>query len=491
MLKVETEILEDRQAKLVVTVEPERVEKELRAAARRIAGKVDIPGFRKGKAPYHIIVRHLGEDLIFDETLESLGQAVYREALAQSDLEPYAAGTLDHWQREPSVMSFTIPLQPEVSLGDYRDLRVPFEVPEITNQEVEDALENLRVDQATLLPTERPVQIGDVATLDFEGNVVEVDVKDDQKLIKRKGARILIDKTARYPVPGFVEQIVGMAAGDKRNFDISLLDSEIDLGDVLRGKTVHFEVFCREVYQCELPDLNDEFAQSVGEYGTFLDLRADIRKRLEKTAESNASDQYIEKIFEHLMGGIADVHYPPIMLEEQLDGMLEEFGARLHNRLGITLDDYLRINNLEKEVLREEFRESAERTLVRSLIVERLSVVEKINVKDEEVEDYIQTQLLSFGSEAPAMRVALSSPMGRKAASNHLLVKKTIERLVQIAHGEAPDLSTLEDEVKTAAAVASDNTVEVTFSVKNNQSTGEEEAKKGDAFPDAKEECTA
>src|SRR5258706_7916278 len=165
-LNIDTQFLDDRQAKVTVTVDPERLQLELQAAARRIAGKVNIPGFRKGKAPFPLVMRYFGEDAIFDEALEPLGQAVYAEAIEEAGLEPYAAGSLDDISRNPLVLSFTVPLMPEVELGKYRDIRDKYEPIEVKDSDVEDAIDRAREQHATHEHVDRPIALEDVALLD-------------------------------------------------------------------------------------------------------------------------------------------------------------------------------------------------------------------------------------------------------------------------------------------------------------------------------------
>jgi trigger factor len=452
VLEVETELLEDHQARLVVSVEPERVQKALQAAARRISKQVDIPGFRRGKAPYHIIARHYGEEAIYDEALDSLGQAVYKEALEQSGLRPYAAGSLDDVSHEPLVLTFTVPLAPEIDLGAYRDVRIPFEPPEVSDAQVQEELRNLQRDEAVLEPVERAIQMGDLASLDIRGTLVgsEEDAEDagqddeQRLLLDQKAAPVDVSEDARLPMPGFAEKVVGMAAGDECEFDLTLPTDDDELPAGLRGRSVHFEVTCVEVYQQEVPDLDDEFARSVGDYESLADLESNIRARLESAVERRARDRHLDRILTRLVEDeVVHVKYPPAMLEEQIDDMVEDLGERL-NREGLDLEAYLTINRMTRDELRDDFREDAATQLARGLIMGKFVELEKLSVSPGEIEDEIKTRTLTFGAQAGLAQQFASTPQRREAIAGDLLVGKAIERLLMIARGEAPDLDALE-----------------------------------------------
>jgi trigger factor len=467
VLEVETELLEDHQARLVVSVEPERVQKALQAAARRISKQVDIPGFRRGKAPYHIIARHFGEEAIYDEALDTLGQTVYKEALEQSGLQPYAAGLLEDVSYEPLVLTFTVPLAPEIDLGAYRDVRIPFEPPEVSDARVEEELRNLQRDEAILEPVERAIQMGDLASLDIRGTLVgsEEDAEDagqddeQRLLLDQKAAPVDVAEDARLPMPGFAEKVVGMAVGDEREFDLTLPTDDDDVHAELRGRTVHFEVKCVEVYRQEVPDLDDEFAQSVGDYESLADLESDIRARLERAAERRVRDEHLDRVLTHLVEDeVVHVKYPPIMLEEQIDDTVEDLGHRL-NREGLDLEAYLTINKMTEDELRDDFREGAARQLTRGLIMGKLVELEKLSVSPEEIEDEIKTRVLTYGAQAGLAQQFASTPQVREVITSELLVNKAIERLLMIASGEAPDLDALEADEEVEAP--SDEAAEV------------------------------
>jgi trigger factor len=324
----------------------------------------------------------------------------------------------------------------------------------VNDEDVEQALEQLRQDEAILTPVERSAEMGDVVTLDVRGALVDAegDGDDDEGkskslLIDRRAMQIRLDQDNLYPAPGFVEKVLGMAVGDEREFDITLPDNE-DVDDELRGKTVHFEVTCSEVYLNELPELDDEFAQTIGDHNSLADLKAEIREQLERAAHREAREHYTDKILEKLVEDEAvRISYPPVMLDEQIDDMVTDLENRLE-RQGLTLDLYLKASDMTAEDLRESFSEDAKRMLTRGLILGKIVDLERLTVDDEEIDDEIQTRLLSFGAQASLARQVLSAPRMRKMIANELMIDKALERLALIARGEAPDLEALESETQ-------------------------------------------
>jgi len=454
VVKVETEILENRQARIVATVEPERVQQEMRNAARRIAKNVNIPGFRKGKAPYHIIAQFVGEDHIFEEALDDLGQAVYLEALKESGVEPYSSGTLENIEREPFTMTFTVPLVPEIELGDYRSIRVDYEEPEVPEEEIERTLQELRDQHATLTPVERAIQMGDIALLDIKGTLVRGE--DDEEADKAEGedekaqernniwlnridVRVKIAEDATYPVAGFPQKVVGMAAGDESSFEISFGEEE-DVPEALRGKTLHFEVKCKEVYEYSAPELDDEFAKEVADFETLEELRADIRKELEQAARRSRRNEYLNRIFDELFEKeLVRVEYPEVMLEEQIDHMIRDFESQLRQQ-GLSLKEYRKLQKVTDQQIRDDMREEAKRQLKQALALGEIAEAEELSVKEAEIDAEIEEMIRPFGEQAEFARQLFSSPESRNSIANRILAEKTLDRLIAIARGENPPI---------------------------------------------------
>jgi len=438
-VNVETEILDNCQARLTVTVEAERIQREMQNAAKRIARMVSIPGFRKGKVPYQIIVQRFGEESILEEAIEPIGQEAYRQALENSDLKPYAPGILEDYDRDPFVLRFTVPLMPEVDLAGYREVRIPYEEEAVDDDAVTEALEQIREQHATMNPVERPLEMEDVALLDIVGTLDrEVDEEGaNNTWLARKGVRVKISEDSTYPVPGFPAQVVGMSKGDRREFDMSFAE-DADVAEALRGKTLHFDVTCDETFEYSVPELDDDLAKDAGDYETLDDLRRAVREQLEENAARAARNAYYDQAINHLLDEVVSVKYPPIMLEEQIDDMVKDFERTLQQS-GLNLEEYKKLRQVTDEQIRADMREEAERQLKRGLVIGQIASTEGLKVSDDEVEDQIQTMALSFGTDAAMALQFFNSEEMRRSIINQLLAEKAIDRLVLIARGEAPE----------------------------------------------------
>jgi len=208
-LKIERQDLENRQVELQVEVASDQLQTAMRSAARRLSRGTKIPGFRPGKAPYEVIVGKFGEDVVFEEALDSLGQEIYRDALEESEIEPYAPGALEEVIREdPLKLRYTVPLAPEVDLNAYRDIRIPFEGAEVTDEAFEEALEGIRQRQALIEPIDRPAEETDLVIIDLSGELLDPEDEEDAKLIDMKDISVLVDPETDVPTPGVMEHLL-------------------------------------------------------------------------------------------------------------------------------------------------------------------------------------------------------------------------------------------------------------------------------------------
>lgn len=423
-MKVTTEELPDRQLVLTVEVEEERAQQALQRAARRLSRRVRIPGFRPGRAPYHIIARVVGEERLRAEAFEAIGQQLYEEALKEAGVEAYAQGTLEdvHW--DPLTFKVTVPLPPLVELGDYRALRVPVEPVLVTDEEVDEALQKLRERYAEWVPVDRPAAFGDMVIMDIKSTVGEEEIMSHQNWQR------VLRADSGGSLPGFDAALVGLKAGDRHSFDLTYPE---DARVRWAGQTAHFEVTLHGVKARELPPLDDEFAQTVGEHETLDALREAIRENLR--AQREAESDYESKVLDALVER-ARIEFPPIMLERELDDLLQEHDHLLRQR-GMPLDDYLRLSGKSKETYREEIRPQAEQRLKRSLALSEFAEREGLVVEEAEVDEEIERRVARQSSDtAEHLRELLETSSGRRMVRNELLTRKALQRLAAIAKGE-------------------------------------------------------
>jgi trigger factor len=438
-VKVSSQLLENRQAALTIEVEDERVQQALHQTAKRVSNQVDIPGFRKGKAPYNVVVRAVGENRLYDEMLDTLGEQIYREALEESQLDPYGPGQLDDVKLKPLVLHFTVPLRPTVELGDYRALRVPFTAPQIKDEAVEQVLASLQERNSIVEPAgEGPVELNQIAVLTLEGKLSPDE--NAETIIHEHDVNLLVADTTEFPFPGFVQHLIGMKVGEEKSFEITVPASAGDAE--LTGKTVYFQVKLEGLKVRRVPPLDDALAQTVGEYETLDALRAAVRDSLLQQATQEANSKYGEECLQKLVEQ-ARIEFPPNMVEDELDELIKRTEQRLKDQK-MNLDEFLNIKKQSRDEYRNELRPRAENNVRRALVLGTLAEVEGLKVSADEVTEQINSLAGRYGNQ-PEVQEALSSSEGKRSLGLNLLTDKVYVRLVSICKGENPPLPTPEE----------------------------------------------
>jgi trigger factor len=432
VLKVKTKSLDDCQVELTVEIPVEEFSGAMRAAARRLSKDTRIPGFRPGKAPYDVILRRFGEEAVFEEALDTFGQHAYRQALEEAKLEPFAQGSLDEVvSKEPLVLRYTVPLEPEIDLGKYRKVRLPFHEPKAEDQAVDDLMEELRQSQALIEPVSRPAQMSDVVVLDAQANLAEED-GNASSLLKEDGVSILVADETSWPIPGIAAHLVGISAGEEKEFSYTFPDDYSN--EDMRGKQADFHLKCHEVKSRIVPQWSDELARNIGDFKDLLELRIKVRERLQQEALKRAEGEYAEQVIDAMVDQ-AKVVYPPVLIEREIDSLVEDLRERLKTqKLG--LEDYLKIEKKSEEQLRADLKPVAHRRLLRGLVLGKLVEEEKLELTDEDIEDEVQRLAAPFGDNATSVRKVFESPAGRQRIQTDLLTEKAIRRLMEIARGQ-------------------------------------------------------
>ncbi len=465
---MQVEHLDNHTARLTVEVPEARFTAAMQRAAKRIGGKVNIPGFRKGKAPFAVVVSYVGQQAVMDEALEDLGNEIYRESLQASALEPYGMGSLEDVKTDPSLqLVFSVPKAPEVTLGDYRAVRLDYTAPTITDAQVQEALEALRDRHAEETDVERPAEMGDVLTVDIQGQVVHqhadettetADEATDQDhtdhdhahtetFIDEKDFDLLLTTDAKREfMPGFAEKVLGVTTGETRTVSLVYPAEYEDKRLAAHTFTVTFTV--KSVKGRTLPDLTDDFAKLAtnGEVETIADLTARLRSDLAAKATQEVNEQYADAVFQKVVEG-AQVKYPEAMVEDYIDDILNEVSENLRQR-GLTLDIMKQVQGKDDEALRADYREMAINRLTRSLVMQTLISAEKVSVTAAELEAHIETLLTTLGSsddsQRETFRKMLNAENNRRDLGVRLVMDRLKERLVAIGRGEAPPLESAE-----------------------------------------------
>lgn len=423
-MKVSSERIENSQVVLKVEAEPEEVERSLEEAYRHLVKRADVPGFRRGKAPRAMLERYLGKEALLGEAVERLVPQLYSRAVEEQGIDAIAQPEIEITQTDPVIFKATVPLRPTVELGNYREIRVDPEPVEVAEEEMEKAIEQVRYQHAPWQPVERPIQFGDLVTIDVKGSL------EDGSLLDRKDLQYQVLKALPFPVPGFSEQLEGLDKGEEKEFTISFpADYEISH---LAGKEYLFRVVVSEIKEKKLPEVNDEFAKSVGEgFEDLESLRQRIASALKALAEEKERRRFEEKVIDAVVE-LSKVDFPPVLVEREIDRLIRETEA--------SLEEGIRSRGRSEEELREELRPLATRRATIYLVLGKVAEEERIEVAEAEIEEEVEAIAQSAGERGEEIRRMFNSTTARPSLKEALLTRKTVKRLMEIASGEEPEI---------------------------------------------------
>ncbi len=420
-------------------------------ATRQLSQRTRIPGFRPGKAPRSMVERELGPGAVLDEAVEQLVERSYRAAMLEHT-ELFAIGrpTIDIVQAEegqPLRYTATVPVRPEVGLGDYRAFPFAPEIDAVDDAKVDRVIEELRDQQATLVPVEdRGAKDDDWAVIGFAGT------RDGEPFEGGTVERMPIVIGQERLIPGFEEHLVGLRAGDSTEFDITF---PLDYQEAsLQGATARFAVELRELREKVLPVADDEFAASLGDFADLATLRADVRERLGRNALDRARHGFADRIIEYAVKN-ASVEIPEILVDEEVEVMHDELRGALA-RQGITEEAYLKATDKTPEQLHADFRPGAEERAKTLLVLGKIAEEEGMEVTDADVDAEAAGARQRYASD-PKLAAYFDTPRARAAIRSSLRRSRVVEKLIDdwlAAHPEHPAIPHIEDANASAGAAA-------------------------------------
>jgi trigger factor len=464
-LKIEKQLLDDHQMQLTVEVEAELMETSKRRAARQIAKRGKIPGFRPGKAPYDVIARYYGEAAIVEQAMDLLVDDIYPKILDQAEIKPAAAGSLEKIEEvDPPKLTFRVPLAPEVELGDYRSIRLPYEWSAPGKKELDEALTEMRQMYATTETVTRAAEIGDYVMVDVQGERAKPKEEEDRAAaLSRMGYALVVRKDAKddeWPFPGFSKQLVGMGPGESKTVKHKYPKDDPD--ESLQGETVNFEVTLKTVRGITLPELDDEFAKTTGQFDTLDQLKEAVKQDLESRSKAEYDDKYYLELIDQIKAG-ATIKYPPQVVEHEAEHVIDDLRQRLSQQ-GLDLDTYFKMRETTQEqFMEEEAKPVAVKRLERSLILDELAHEEKIEVKEGDLQNEFGQTLTELQYQGMDLGKVRGGKRGQQQvaeaiameSANRLITRHTLERMKAIATGEyKPEEA--EGEEKPAEASASE-----------------------------------
>lgn len=391
-MNIEKEIQNDRQAKLTVEYSQEEFEKFKRRGAKKIAKNSKIPGFRPGKAPYQVIVNHYGEAAVLQEAIDILLDEDYGNILEEAELEPSGAGNLESIESyNPPTFVFMIPLKPEIDLGDYREVRKDYELEPFDISEVDDFIMNMRRNSATIIPAEGPAKEGDLVYFNLSGEFLNPEEGEDAIITDKTPQQVIIPaegevREDEWPFPGFAKELRGVESGGTKEIQHTFSDDHED--EEYRGKTAIFTVQVQSVKELELPDFDEEFIASLGDYESEEDFRKSVEERLRTEHEDEYERQYFNEIINEIIEN-TEMSYPPQMLEHEEEHVLEDIKDRI-DKQNLVFETYLKLRNTDEEkFIEEEVRPVAKQRLERSLVVDALIEAEGLKLDQEMLKEQI------------------------------------------------------------------------------------------------------
>ena len=397
-MSVQVENLEKNMAKLTIEVSAEDLEKALEAAYQKEKNKISIPGFRKGKVPRAMVEKMYGAAVFYEEAANILMQQNYPAAVEESGADIVSRPTIDIVQIEkgkPFIFTAEVAVRPEVTLGKYMGVTVTKIDCTVSDEEVAEALEKERNNNSrTISVTDRPVQEGDTAVIDYEGFV------DGVAFEGGKGENHSLEIGSHSFIDTFEDQLVGKNVGDEVEVNVTFPE-QYHAAD-LAGKPAMFKVKINEIKVKELPELDDEFAQDVSEFDTLAEYKEDLKKRLEEQKENEAKrtkeDEAIQKIIDK-----SKMELPDAMVDTQCENMIEEFAQRIAQS-GLSMEQYMQFSGLTLDALKEQVRPEAVSRIQSCLVLEAIAKAENIEVTDEDIDAEIEKMASMYGMEADKLK---------------------------------------------------------------------------------------
>ncbi|WP_440329419.1 trigger factor [Mitsuokella multacida] len=424
-MKVTVENGENQQVTLTIEVEAAEVNKAVEQACKRLANRVSIPGFRKGKAPRMIVERHVGKDAVLQEAFDIVAPKALSKAFDEQKIDPVTRPSVDIETLEEGkdlVFKATVTPRPEVKLGAYKGLNVPKNEVNITDEDVEKQLKTFQDRQGKLVdaPEGAEVKDGDFTTLDFKGFV------DGEAFDGGEGKDYPLQIGSNSFIPGFEDQLVGAKIGEER--DVNVKFPEEYHAKELAGKDATFKCTIRSIKTKELPAIDDELAKKVSKFETLDELKADIRKNLEENAERTAENDQKSAAIEMATNNIT-VDIPAVMIDNRVTAMIQEMAMRLEQQ-GMKLEQYLQYAGTDIAKLREQYRETAEKNVKTDLMLEEVAKAEDIKVEAKDLDEEVAAMAAAYGATPQQVQKIIKEQgrIGDLAAS--VLRKKTAQFII-------------------------------------------------------------
>jgi trigger factor len=422
---------ENHMSYLTVVNEISEMEGYMEKAYQRLVKRTEVPGFRKGNAPRDILEKHVGREKLLEDAIREAVPFICDDVIKEHNLEPVMQPMVKIVENEPLKFEMIVALKPTVELGDYKNMVVEPEPLEVSDEELNEVLDNLRKQYGgSAESSDSPIKYGDNITADIVGEVYE------SPIIRNKGITFELNSEFAKEIPGLADKLVGMKKGEESKFKLTLPDDYEN--KVVAGKEVEFTVTIKDVRGMTLPELDDEFAKKVSPGIESLEALKDrIRTNLRSEKERNAVANYEEKVIEKLIE-ISKLEYPPVMIDMELQDLIEEYKRQLQASCRDEKEFEERMKQVPEAKLRENGKPMAKKRVLWTLVVSEVAKQEEIAVSEQEVDEEIESMLKDAGQRKEEMRKYLQESNGRREVESFLHAKKTIKHLVEMVKANTP-----------------------------------------------------
>ncbi|EGW38440.1 trigger factor [Desulfosporosinus sp. OT] len=424
-MSVTVEKTEKNIVALEVTVEAEKFVAAVNQAAKNLAKKVNVPGFRKGKAPRRMVELHLGKEALYDEALDQLIGPAYADAVVESGIEPVDRPEVDLVQIEEGkdlIFKAKVMVKPEVELGEYKGLHIEQDAASVTEEQVMEELKNKQQQHARLITLETgTVENEDTVTIDFEG------LKDGVPFVGGKAAGYELVIGSGTFIPGFEEGLIGAEVGQHVDVNVTF-PAEYHSAE-LAGQEAVFKTDIKKIQRKELSVLDDEFAKDVSEFETLDELKTDLRNKLLMHSESLAKTNQLKTVVSKVVDN-ASVEIPEVMVTERIKVMMDDLSRNIAQQ-GMTLEQYFMYTNSTEEVMKERLRPQAVESVKTDLVLEAIAKAEGIGVTEDEVNEEIKKLGEQYKQDAQLLKQSLIARGELGFYKQSLISEKTVNFLVE------------------------------------------------------------
>lgn len=466
------EKLEKSQVALTIEVGAAEFEAAVEKAYQKMRRKINVPGFRPGKAPRKMIERMYGAEVFFEEAINIAFPEAYEAAVEQEKLQVVgypAVEMVGEVTKDGFTFKATAPVYPEVTLGEYKGLKAEKPEVKVTAADVDERLKTLADRNTRLVSVDREAKSGDTAVIDFEGFL------NGKPFEGGKGENHNLELGSGSFVPGFEDQVIGMKAGEEKDINITFPEN---YHEDLAGKAVVFKVKVHEVKEKEVPEMDDEFAKDVSEFDTLKDLKADLKKKITEERQKDADRAFEENLMNQVAENItADI--PDVMVENQARQYLDNFKAQISRQF--PYEEYKKMTGMDDEKLLADAKEPALRQVKMDLAVAAIIKAENIEASDEDVEAEYKKMAEQFGMDVDMVKKYLV----KEQVQDQFLSQKAVAVVVDSATAEKPKKAAKKEE----AAEGEEKKPAKKTTKKAEAAGGEEKPKKAPAKKAAKKEA--